>query len=73
MVWSWPIEKLAPNDIMAAEGLLQRRNELANGPALAKQILIQFLEKMDIPLERDYFTKIYPILATIVYRYNENN
>lgn len=71
MVWSWPVEKLTANDVLAAEGLLQRRDELANGPVLAKQIMIQLLGKMEVPLERDYFTKVYPILATIVYRYNE--
>ena len=45
----WPAEKLTEEDIMLAESLLQRYNDLPNGFTLANQILNRLVERMELP------------------------
>ncbi|MFO7679710.1 MAG: RDD family protein [Chloroflexota bacterium] len=70
-VRAWPLHKLTPADVLLAENLLQRRTELANSQALAAQILQKYLLKMELPPESVSVGNKFPILAAIVYAYNQ--
>ncbi len=71
-VRTWPLDKLTVEDIQMAENLLQRRQELANSSMLANQIMLRYLQKMDLPLETITNPNRFPILAAIVYVFHES-
>lgn len=49
---TWPIERLDSEELELIDRFLQRRTQLSNRSALAKQILLSILRKMDLPLDQ---------------------